>query len=181
MTPEAVLAFSVAPIAKGVLMALFVLTGLVLAVVVLLQEGKGGGIAGAFGGAASDTFGVKAGSVNRFTAIVAGIFIVLALAHAGISAATESVIAPALSPEPAVTSPGETPPMGEPPPAMNPEPPVPAGMGEPPAMGETPPPPAMGETPPPPPPGGVPPPPPPPPPEPAMEPAMNPVPAGMGA
>jgi protein translocase SecG subunit len=124
VTTLAVLAFSIAPIAKGILMALFILSGLLLAIVVLLQEGKGGGIAGAFGGAAGETFGVKAGSVNRFTSVLAGVFILIALTHAGISAATESVIAPAVTPE------------GPPAPAAEP---VPAMDGTPPAMDTTPP------------------------------------------
>ena len=54
-------------------------TCLLLVLVILVQEGKGGGIAGAFGGAAAESFGVKAGSVNRFTAVLAAIFMGLAV------------------------------------------------------------------------------------------------------
>ena len=86
------LAFNAVPIIQGIVMALFVICALLLMVVILLQEGKGGGIAGAFGGAAADTFGVKAGTINRFTAILATIFMSLALLHAGLSATASSVL-----------------------------------------------------------------------------------------
>lgn len=184
----AVLAFSPAPIAKGILMFLFVVSGLLLGVVVLLQEGKGGGLAGAFGGAAADTFGVKAGSVNRFTAVLAGVFILIALAYAGISAATESVIPPSPPPTEATPGPGAPPAGAEPTkppepatPAPGATPPAPAGMATTPSAME-------GTTPPASPPATPAPAPsapamePPPPPAPAPEPAMNPpAPAGMGA
>src|SRR5206468_3442563 len=79
--------------------------------------GKGGGIAGAFGGAAAETFGVKAGSVNRFTALLATIFCALALLHAGLSSTIQGAsVIPAAAPEvPAVpvTPAPETPAMGE--------------------------------------------------------------------
>ena len=39
-----------------------------LITIILLQEGKGGGLGGAFGGAGAETFGVQSGGVNRFTA-----------------------------------------------------------------------------------------------------------------
>ena len=101
-------------------MTLFVIAALMLMLVILVQEGKGGGIAGAFGGAVGETFGVKAGSINRFTAILATVFVGLALIYAGISTNVQaSVIAPA---DPAPTLPS-----------------VPANDGPPPAMGETPP------------------------------------------
>jgi preprotein translocase subunit SecG len=68
---------------------LFVLCGIVMSVVILLQEGKGGGLGGAFGGAAAETFGVKAGTISRFTAYLAAGFLGLALVYAGLSAATD--------------------------------------------------------------------------------------------
>ncbi len=69
---------------KAVLMFLFILTALLLITIVLLQEGKGGGLAGAFGGAGAETFGVQTGGVNKFTAWVAATFMVLAVAYATI-------------------------------------------------------------------------------------------------
>lgn len=68
-----------------VVLTLFVIASLILILVVLLQEGKGGGIAGAFGGAGAEAFGVKAGTVNRFTAYLGTAFLVLALVHASVT------------------------------------------------------------------------------------------------
>ena len=61
------------------LYVVFALSSLLLIIVILLQEGKGGGLAAAFGGAGGDTFGVGSGGINKFTAILAGVFIVSAV------------------------------------------------------------------------------------------------------
>lgn len=61
------------------LFVVFGLSSLILIVVILLQEGKGGGLASAFGGAGADTFGVSSGGINRFTTILAGVWIVSAI------------------------------------------------------------------------------------------------------
>jgi preprotein translocase subunit SecG len=64
---------------------LFVLTCFVLLLVVLLQQGKGGDIASAFGGSSSQTaFGARAGAtlLTRVTTVCAALFMVLALALA---------------------------------------------------------------------------------------------------
>ncbi|MDP6423425.1 MAG: preprotein translocase subunit SecG [Planctomycetota bacterium] len=61
-----------------VLWLLFGLSALLLIVVVLLQEPKGGGLAEAFGGMGAQTFGVKSGGINRFTFIVFTVFILSA-------------------------------------------------------------------------------------------------------
>jgi protein translocase SecG subunit len=50
-----------------------------LIAVILLQEGKGGGLAEAFGGVGAETFGVKAHGINKFTAVVGGLFLVLCI------------------------------------------------------------------------------------------------------
>jgi preprotein translocase subunit SecG len=52
---------------------------LVLSLVVLIQRGKGGGLAGAFGGAGgSSAFGSRAGDAfTRITLIIAGIWVLL--------------------------------------------------------------------------------------------------------
>lgn len=57
----------------------FVLMAITLVVVILLQEGKGGGLGEALGGHAQTTFGVGAKGINRFTAGVALVFLVSAL------------------------------------------------------------------------------------------------------
>jgi len=78
------LAFSFIGFVKGLLMFLAILSSIVLIVIVLLQEPKGGGLASAFGGMGAETFGVKTGGVNKFTSIVAGIFMVAAILYASI-------------------------------------------------------------------------------------------------
>jgi preprotein translocase subunit SecG len=65
-----------------VLVTLFVVNCFVLILVVLLQQGKGGDIASAFGGGASQTaFGARAGAtvLSRATAICGALFIIGAL------------------------------------------------------------------------------------------------------
>jgi len=57
----------------------FVLAAMVLIVVILLQEGKGGGFGDALGVAGQQTFGVKASGIHRFTAVVALVFLSSAL------------------------------------------------------------------------------------------------------
>lgn len=59
---------------------LFFISALLLILVVLVQEGKGGGLGGALGGAGAETFGVRAGGVNRVTFILFGVFVLSALA-----------------------------------------------------------------------------------------------------
>ncbi len=61
------------------LFVVFGLASLILIIVILLQEGKGGGLASAFGGAGADTFGVSSGGINRFTTTLAGVWIVAAI------------------------------------------------------------------------------------------------------
>jgi len=84
-------AFSFVGFLKSLLMVVFVLSALLLVLVVLLQEPKGGGLSSAFGGAGAETFGVQTGSVNRFTAWVAGIFMFSALMYAAIQPDAETL------------------------------------------------------------------------------------------
>jgi preprotein translocase subunit SecG len=58
---------------------LFFVAAIMLSVVILLQEGKGGGLAEAFGGIGAETFGVKSGGINKFTFTLAGIFVASAI------------------------------------------------------------------------------------------------------
>ena len=53
---------------------LFFVSAVLMTVVILLQDAKGGGLAEAFGGAGAATFGVKSGGISRFTFLLAGIF-----------------------------------------------------------------------------------------------------------
>ena len=63
---------------------LIVLIGLFLMLVVLIQRGKGGGLAGAFGGAGgSSAFGTRAGDTfTRITIGVAAVWALLLMIHA---------------------------------------------------------------------------------------------------
>src|SRR5881392_2502386 len=64
------------------LVALFVLVCIFLTLLVLIQKGRGGGLASAFGGAGGNTaFGSKTGDVLTWaTSIVFGIFLLLSIA-----------------------------------------------------------------------------------------------------
>ncbi len=62
------------------LYSVFVFSAIVLVVVILLQEGKGGGFGDALGVAGQQTFGVKASGIHKFTGTVAVIFFVCAVA-----------------------------------------------------------------------------------------------------
>ena len=78
------LAFSFTGFLKGLLMFVFILSALLLALVILLQEPKGGGLSSAFGGVGAETFGVQSGGVSKFTAYVAVAFILSALLYAAV-------------------------------------------------------------------------------------------------
>ena len=60
---------------------IFILSAIVLVVVILLQEGKGGGFGGdSLGGHGQQTFGVAAGGIQKFTGLTAAVFLVSAVA-----------------------------------------------------------------------------------------------------
>ena len=84
---------------------LYVLTCLVLLLVVLLQQGKGGDIASAFGGSSSQTaFGARSGAtlLSRATTVCAALFMLGALALAVIGhRGTASVVGSLPTPKPA--------------------------------------------------------------------------------
>ncbi len=61
-------------IVKLLLWVLFFASALFMMLVILLQEPKGGGLAEAFGGMGAQTFGVKAGGINRFTFTIFAVF-----------------------------------------------------------------------------------------------------------
>ena len=69
-------------ILKTILYVLFALNAIFLIGIVLMQEGKGGGLGNAFGGAGGEAFGHGVGSINRFTGFVAGSLMIIALALA---------------------------------------------------------------------------------------------------
>jgi preprotein translocase subunit SecG len=65
-------------------MVLFLLTAVILTLLVLIQRGRGGGLAGAFGGAGgSSAFGTKTADVFvKATAVLGAIFFVLSVVTA---------------------------------------------------------------------------------------------------
>lgn len=65
---------------SALLYLVFVLAAILLVVIILIQEGKGGGLGDAFGGAGQQTFGVGAKGITKFTAAVAAVFLVTAVA-----------------------------------------------------------------------------------------------------
>jgi len=110
---------------------IYVITCLVLVLVILLQQGKGGDIANAFGGGASQAaFGARSGAtvLSRATTIGAIIFVVCAitlgiLGQRGPGSVLSGRGGPAATPPPAGTTlPGTTPP-----PAAAPKPVAPTG------------------------------------------------------
>ncbi len=58
----------------------FIVSAIVLCIVVLLQEGRGGGLTDALGSAGQQTFGVAASGIHKFTGWTGAVFIVSALA-----------------------------------------------------------------------------------------------------
>ena len=88
-----------------VLISLFVLDCLVLSLVILLQQGRGGDIASAFGGSSSQAaFGARSGAtlLTKATSIAAALFMILALALSIIGQrGTGSVVSGTPAPPPA--------------------------------------------------------------------------------
>lgn len=64
---------------QTVLYIIFVLSAMTLVVVILLQEGKGGGFGDTLGTAGQQTFGVAAKGIQNFTGVVAAVFMVSAI------------------------------------------------------------------------------------------------------
>jgi len=67
-------------------MVLFVLTAVILILLVLVQKGRGGGLAGAFGGPGGHSaFGTKTADIFvKATAVIAGLFFILSIVTAWI-------------------------------------------------------------------------------------------------
>lgn len=99
------------------LYTLFFLSAVLLIFIVLIQEGKGGGIADAFGGAGAQTFGVRAGGVNRVTMVIFAVFLLTAFAlnKIGVDSTSGSIGEGAFDPPPtAAPAPeGTTPPANQ--------------------------------------------------------------------
>jgi len=78
-------------------MILFLLTSVILILLVLIQRGRGGGLAGAFGGPGGHSaFGTKTADVfTRATAVVGGIFFLLSIITAWVMRPGETSAPPA--------------------------------------------------------------------------------------
>ena len=76
---------------EGVLWIVFVLACILVSGVILLQEGKGGGLGEAFGGVGQQTFGVKAEGINKFTGWVSVLVVVLAIVITRLRSDTSSL------------------------------------------------------------------------------------------
>ena len=76
------------------LMILLILTAIFLIVLILIQRGKGGGLAGAFGGAGGQSaFGTKAGDLfTKITIGAAAFWILLCIVSVRLMETTKSVI-----------------------------------------------------------------------------------------
>ena len=109
---------------------LYVLTCLVLMLVVLIQQGKGGDIASAFGGGSSQAaFGARTGAtlLTKVTWVCAGLFVVGALALSVIGQrGPASVLGAVPLPKPAQSAPAPKPAAPQPTPQSSPAQPAPA-------------------------------------------------------
>jgi preprotein translocase subunit SecG len=137
----------------GLLLAVHILICISLIVVVLLQSGKGGGLAGgAFGGTAQTVFGGRGATdfMTRATMVLGGAFfltsLVLALLSMGSGRSSRSLIqeearrAPAAAPQVPGAAPGQPPaqsapsqpatPQQTPPAGAQPATPTPGGGGK---------------------------------------------------
>lgn len=94
-------------IIRVILFVIFGISSLLLILVICLQEGKGGGLAAAFGGAGGDTFGPGAGGVNKATSILAAAFVGAAIFLGATQ--TDSVIEPPEKPAATETENGAAP------------------------------------------------------------------------
>lgn len=120
----------------GFLLALFILIGLFLSVVILLQAGKGGGLAAMGGGGGTGTDGILAGRqatsfLTRATWTAGALFMVLALVLSIMSSrgqVPDSILRDNIQ----QTAPGTPQPLlpGTDEPAAGDDPPPPAGEGE---------------------------------------------------
>jgi preprotein translocase subunit SecG len=67
------------PIITTILYVLFAIDAVLLITIVLLQEGKGGGLGGAFGGAGGEIFGHGVGGINKATGVLAAVLFAIAI------------------------------------------------------------------------------------------------------
>ena len=107
-----------------VIIGLYVLVCLILSLVILLQQGRGGDIASAFGGSSSQAaFGARSGAtlLTRATSVAAVLFMLIALALSIIGQrGTGSVVSGTPAPPPSAAPKPVTPPASSAAPATTP-------------------------------------------------------------
>ena len=127
--------------------AVYVFVCFVLLMVILLQQGKGGDMASAFGGGSSQTaFGARGGAtlLSKITAVFAALFMLVALGLAIIGERSDTGTLLRGTPGPATPAPAPAAPGSSPPAPATPESsttPAPAAPSAPTAPAETPKPP----------------------------------------
>lgn len=106
------------PLIRFALGFMLVFTSLFLIALVLIQRGRGGGLAGAFGGMGGQSaFGTKAGDVfTKITVVVAACWILLCILAINVLGRRDSLFSPALGGSAGQTvAPQTTPAAGSPP------------------------------------------------------------------
>lgn len=83
--------FLIHEILSPTLWVVFTLGCIVVSGIILLQEGKGGGLGDAFGGAGAQTFGVKAQGIAKLTGYLAGGLVLVAVLIAVIESNASSI------------------------------------------------------------------------------------------
>jgi preprotein translocase subunit SecG len=101
-------------ILSGIVLVLLIIVTVALCGLILIQRGKGGGLAGAFGGGGVEqAFGTRATTLaQKATAVLAAIYLLLAMVlglSLGMGRASSAEVAPAPEP-PANTAPEKAPP-----------------------------------------------------------------------
>jgi len=96
----------------NIFMILFLLCAVILTLLILIQRGRGGGLAGAFGGAGgSSAFGTKTADIFiKATAVLGGVFFLLAIITAYVMKVDRPTAPPPPPPEaPAPANPAPAP------------------------------------------------------------------------
>ncbi len=93
---------------QTVFMILFLLTAVILILLILIQKGRGGGLAGAFGGPGGHSaFGTKTADIFiKATAVLGAIFFLLSIATAWVMQPEEGQAPPEPAPAEAPAEPG---------------------------------------------------------------------------
>jgi preprotein translocase subunit SecG len=109
------------------LLAIFLFVCVFMTLLILIQKGRGGGLASAFGGAGGNTaFGSKTGDVLTWaTSVVFGVFLLLAVVMNLVANRVNAKATGALAPIPAATPAAPTPATGTP--TLTPDAAIPAG------------------------------------------------------